>query len=109
MHSSRDQALDFMRCSSRKGSGCCGLMLMVNFGCFLIATSYMRSMWLRALLLCAAIALWGILVWKFQSVQLWGAALQGCVVVTFSAVALFRRIVDHRKVANHARSQASRS
>lgn len=72
-------------------------VLMLNFGCLLIAMSYMQNPLLRAFLLFAASSLWAGLVWKFVTAQLWGAALQGLVVISFSCIALYRRGADHRQ------------
>jgi uncharacterized membrane protein len=73
-------------------------MLMLTIGCWMIAASYLRRMpYLRIGMLSAGTAFWIVLSVKFVTASLWGAAIQGAVIVMFALDTICRLYVQAKK------------
>lgn len=65
-------------------------VMLINVGCLAVAFSYIPLRSLRVFLQVVVALLWGWLIYKFVNAQLWGAAFQGCVVVSFAISSAIR-------------------
>lgn len=75
-------------------------LLMLTVGCWIIAASYLQAMpRLRIFILTIGLLFWGALILKFVSASLWGAAIQGAVIVAFTFDTIIRLYV-YSKTAN---------
>lgn len=86
-------------------------MAMLTVGCWAVAASYLniRSVF-RIVVQVGVVCFWFALTWKFIGAQLWGAALQGGVVIIFAIDAIVRFIHDEhqRKRAEASPSKAKK-
>lgn len=68
-------------------------MLLLTAGCWLIATSYLdKRSRLRLFVFSAVTLFWLAIVYQFMNAHMWGAALQGAVILSFAADTLCRLI-----------------
>lgn len=65
-------------------------MILLSLGCWALVLSYFEMPKIRTTVLIMIFALWCNLIYKFLSAQLWGAALQGLVVMVFTSFCIVR-------------------